>query len=536
MKIRVYSRNVINHDYPEGLANSIHMSLIEDGMETNLNQNYGMIFVNGEITPANTISPRGLINPSIFADGDKYVILADYVDENKTNMAESMLYRVETKDFLSFDHIGLVEGDSLFEFENKAKESGQQTLSETTGRFDMVEIPMALVKDIKDRWMPLEACRVSLTDMPKDGTISDVKAIVEYTDGSTDIKAIDWDEKEGSDEISGQIRMPEYKYPIMKGFADPQIFIHKGIWYCLSTNDNNDDVGLYLRSANSPQDLFIEGRYKISVILDYNEEKDYIQTFWAPEFHHIGDDDYILFALGGKKWAPQCHMMKLKKGEDPMDEASWEEPVRVRNVDGEHLTTVGITLDMTHFEAKGQDYLVWSERYNIGTSLDSGSMIYIATTDAQNPYQITSKPVLLTRPLLGWENVAGTINNEGPYVLKHGGKIYIAYSGGSANDTTYAVGYMIADEEDDLLDLNSWIKQNTPALWAYSAENIDGPGHNSFFEDEDGHTMIAYHGQLEIRCSAVHRVHFDKNDYPYLNMGNERDLPLEMRKVTMKVK
>lgn len=515
MKIRVYTREVIKHDYPEGLANAIHMSLIDDKEEIKLNQNYGMIFVEGEIEPSNVIAPRGLLNPYIFKEGNKYVICADFISEQFENMAEGFVARFETSDFLSFDYKGLV-----------AKESYQNE----------IEIEDELVKNIIDRWIPLTVKEVSVPKKIKAENIKGLKAKVVYSDGSCDEKFVDFekDSYKAGDIAEGTIRMPEYKYPIMRGFADPQVFKLGGVWYCLSTNDNTDDVGLYLKSADSPENLFKDG-YKESLILAYNEEKNYIQTFWAPEYHEIGGESYILFALGGKQWAPHCHMMKLKTGMDPMDPASWEEPIKVMNVNGESLTTEGITLDMTHVKAGTKDYLIWSERYNIGTSLDSGSMIYISTTDPQNPYRITNKPVLLTRPMLGWENVAGTINNEGPYCLKHGGKVYVAYSGGSANDTTYAVGYMIADENADLLDINNWTKQNTPALWAYSAEAIDGPGHNSFFIDEDGHTMIAYHGQLGIRCSAIHRVHFNKNDYPYLNMSSERDLPFEMRKVSILV-
>jgi len=519
MKIKVYTREVIEHDYPAGLANSIHMSLICGGREIKLNQNYGMIFPYGEIAADNTIMPRGAKNPSVYKEGDSYVIYADYVDEKGSNMADGRVYLVETKDFLSFDHKGLVDRESV---------------KEAT---DEVDIDDALVKNIEDRWLPLAVNEVRVAQEASTDELRKLKAYVEYTDGSVDEKFIDWDTDnvKSGDTLTGTIRLPRYDYPIMRGFADPQVFKLGDIWYCLSTNDNTDDVGLYLKSADSPENLFKEG-CRESIILEYNEEKDYIQTFWAPEYHEIGGEGYILFALGGKKWAPHCHMMKLKKGMDPMEASSWEEPVKVKNVDGSRLTTKGITLDMTHVKAGGKDYLFWSERYNIGTPLDSGSMIYLSTIDPKKPYQITHEPILLTRPVLGWENVAGTINNEGPYPLLHGGKLYLAYSGGSANDTTYAVGYMIADEKSDLLDINSWTKQNTPALWAYSAENIDGPGHNSFFVDEDGHTMIAYHGQLGIRCSAIHRVHFDKNDYPYLNMSRERDLPEDMRRVTIKIK
>ena len=81
--------------------------------------------------------------------------------------------------------------------------------------------------------------------------------------------------------------------------------------YFIATNDNNDDVGLFVRYADTVAGLF-DKDVKEYCILDYDEDRELIQTFWAPEFHMIGDDLYILFAVGPKNWGPQSHMMKLK--------------------------------------------------------------------------------------------------------------------------------------------------------------------------------------------------------------------------------
>ena len=113
------------------------------------------------------------------------------------------------------------------------------------------------------------------------------------------------------------------------------------------------------------------------ILLDVNEEKDFIQTFWAPEFHVIGGRLYILFAVGGKKWSPQCHMMRLREGGSILCPEDWEEPVRVCRADGRPLAGENndITLDMTHFTAGGRDYLAWSYRKWIGKPEDSGGTL-----------------------------------------------------------------------------------------------------------------------------------------------------------------
>jgi len=135
------------------------------------------------------------------------------------------------------------------------------------------------------------------------------------------------------------------------------------------------------------------------------------------------------------------------------DPDGWENPVRVVRKDGKPLADTAITLDMTYIGARSGSYVVWSYRERIGTLLDSGSMLYIASIDEREPWRLTSEPILLTRPLLGWENVSGTINNEGPYAFLRDGKVFLAYSGGSANRYTYALGLLTAESADDLLGL-----------------------------------------------------------------------------------
>jgi len=215
-------------------------------------------------------------------------------------------------------------------------------------------------------------------------------------------------------------------------------------------------------------------------------------------------------------------MMRLKENGALTDPTDWEAPVRVRRQDGDFLTESGISLDMTYFKAGGRSYLVWSYRCGIGTAADTGSMLYVATTDEAQPWVLTSEPVLLSRPLYGWENQRGTINNEGPYALLLGDKVYLAYSGGGACDPTYAVGCLVADQEDDLLDVDNWYKEPAAMLHRGSVEGIEGPGHNSFFRDEKGELMIAYHAQdvekSHKRCTAFHRVYVNEQGMPLLHI------------------
>ncbi|MDE7325783.1 MAG: family 43 glycosylhydrolase, partial [Lachnospiraceae bacterium] len=370
-------------------------------------------------------------------------------------------------------------------------------------------------------------------------------AKVTYSDGSVDEKKIFWDKaelgtlKQGSScTLHGEIRAVSPIFPLAVGYADPVIFSFKGAWYFLATNDNVNDIGLYVRRADTVAGLF-EPDVKEYCILAQNQEKGLVQTFWAPEFHVIGGVPYILFAVSGTTWGPQCHFMRLKEGGEIIREKDWEEPVRVVKADGRPLAEDGITLDMTWVCSAGKGYLVWSYRRGIGTPADTGSMLFLATADEEKPWVLTSSPVLLSRPLYGWENTMGTINNEGPYALYANGRIYLAYSCGDACGYSYAIGYLVAEDGADLLKPESFKKLPSPMLRSTFVEGIQGPGHNSFFRDEDGRWMIAYHAQerekYHCRCSTYHRVHFSADGLPMLQVVSERDVAAGLKKVQAEV-
>lgn len=457
--LRVYTGEAREPHCPRALADSVHMAYVEEGgRERPLNQGYGMLYARAKIRPDDTIAPRGITDPRILPLERGYGILARPVDPEGAETGEELILW-KTEDFLRFWQ----ETASGEEWRQAYAQAGRE-----------LEISSEQWQRIRQRWAA---------------------------------------------DPQGKPRKVEF--PLAVGWADPVIFTWEGKWYFLATNDNNNNIGLFIREADSVAGLFT-AEAQPRRILDYDEDRAFIQTFWAPEFHVIGGRAYILFAVGGRQWAPQCHMMRLREGGRLTDPADWETPVRVRRQDGSFLTERGISLDMTYFKAGGNSYLVWSYRYGIGTAADTGSMLYIASTDETRPWVLTSEPVLLSRPLYGWENQRGTINNEGPYPLLLGDKVYLAYSGGGACDPTYAVGYLVAEQNDDLLDVNNWYKEPAAMLHRGSIEGIEGPGHNSFFRDENGDLMIAYHAQerdkYNMRCTTFHRVYINEQGMPLLHL------------------
>lgn len=541
--IKVYTRQPEADCYPEGLSLSIHMAGSRDGENFQpFNKNYGILFAKAQIREDDTICPKGVSHPQVFPlkEGG-YGIAAVRVSENgePDESAEGKLLLWKTEDFISFENIGLTDIGAVEQLRADEGISGEMSA--------YVEVEGDILTRAKERWNPVVNTKITVPEcavVHSAGELDEIRATAVYSDGSASLKKVIW-EKDGIDfstpgtcEVQGRVADKSYPFPLAKGYGDPVLFRWEGKWYYISTNDNMDDIGLYVREADTVRELFEEGITE-HLILAEDESRELIQTFWAPEFHVIGGELYLLFAVSGRVWGPQCHFMKLKKGCPITKKESWEDPVRVRRKDGSWLSEDGITLDMTYLKTIRGSWLIWSYRKHIGTALDTGSMLYIAAADEKEPWKLKSDPMLLSRPLFGWENVAGTINNEGPYGFVKDGMVYLTYSGGSANSYTYALGLFTARESDDLLDISVWNKRCTPVLSFYSVEGEYGPGHNSFFEDEDGDLMIAYHGETGIdqnlRCDGIRRVHFRRDGFPELGMSAGEDLNQKLREVKMKV-
>ena len=92
-----------------------------------------------------------------------------------------------------------------------------------------------------------------------------IRAAAWYSDGSDVSKKVVWDKAdidftaEGSHMIEGSVVDESFPFPLAVGYGDPVIFPWEGKWYYISTNDNTDDIGLYVREADSVRELFLEG-------------------------------------------------------------------------------------------------------------------------------------------------------------------------------------------------------------------------------------------------------------------------------------
>lgn len=131
---------------------------------------------------------------------------------------------------------------------------------------------------------------------------------------------------------------------------------------------------------------------------------------------------------------------------------------------------------------------MWAGKVNLGKKI---SNLYIAEMDS--PLSFKTPQVLLSAPSYDWERHDFWVN-EGPFFLPGKDHVYISFSA-SATGACYCIGLLCAPAGADLLDPNAWRKLRQPALRTGERVGLYGPGHNSFFRDDAGNTLMAYHAR-----------------------------------------
>lgn len=268
--------------------------------------------------------------------------------------------------------------------------------------------------------------------------------------------------------------------------ADPYVYLHTdGSYYFTASVPEYDRI--VLRKADS---LGALAQAEEKTIWLCHESGPMSKHIWAPELHFIFGKWYIYYAGGEKDdpWKIRPYVLECKDN-DPMT-GTWQELGIMNCSEDDEFSFRAFSLDATVFSNGGEHYYVWAEKVGVGKQI---SNLYIARM--KNGNTLDTVQVLLTTPDYDWER-HGFWVNEGPSVIKRGGKIYLTYS---ASDTgpAYCMGMLTADESSDLLDPRSWSKARYPVLKTDSTKGIYGPGHNSFTKDADGNDILVFHARTE---------------------------------------
>jgi GH43 family beta-xylosidase len=408
------------------------------------------------------------------------------------------------------------------------------------------------------------------------------RARLTYSDGSTAERAVDWDPAElariaeateGTFTVSGTVRQKDYTVPFAANRADPTIYRYtrdgQTKYLFIATDDtNNNNIAsahLPLRVADSFDALSdaAGGAEREVDLLNRWTRRDTTADgrtiagcYWAPEIHEIGGKLSILFspcfnsgdshANDGADWTTvQSHIMQLRDGGDPANPDDWSKPAAVLSPQGAPLGRAGydrnISLDMTYFEANGQAYYAWSQRF-IGASVGD-PLTWIAKVDPTQPTRIASEAKPVISPALSWELRLA----EGAFAMERDGKIYLIYSSDGVSPR-YVVGGVWADADSDLLDIDSWHKYNTPLMKSVPMPDgvldyLDypqGPGHGAVTTDDDGNPLYVYHTWGDGvggngRDTRIGRIHWAGDGRPILDMSKDEEVAPGLRSVTMTV-
>lgn len=276
--------------------------------------------------------------------------------------------------------------------------------------------------------------------------------------------------------------MEDINNPIVLQRADPFVLRHEGQYYFTGSYPLYDRI--ILRISNSLNGLKEAKEYTVW-LKDSKGPKS--ELIWAPELHRVNDKWYIYYAA-----APDTNidddtfnhrMYVLENESDNILEGEW--------VDKGQIDTGWETfaLDATVFTLNNELYYVWSQQ---DLNIKGHSNIYISKM--KNPWTLEGKITLLTVPEFEWE-IKGFWVNEGPAILIKDEKIFLTYSA-SATGIDYCVGMLSADINSDLLNADSWTKNDEPVFESSIENKQYGPGHNSFTKSEDGkHDIIVYHAR-----------------------------------------
>ncbi len=369
-----------------------------------------------------------------------------------------------------------------------------------------------------------------------------------YNDGGeADINII-WDKSAdsfGGEYASGRLCPDAYPDPFIMERADPYVLKHGDKYYFTASYPAFGSVKkgydrIILRESDTLLGLADADE---KTIWKAHENGIMARHIWAPEIHFIGGKWYIFFAAGENPEIWNIRPYVLTCTGDPMTD-EWTELGKMQASDGDDVSFNSFSLDMTYFEHRGRHYLIWAE--SIGDS-----SLFMAEINPDKPNKLISKPILLTKPEYDWEKVRFRVN-EGASVLKHGDKVFVFFSA-SGTGSEYCMGVVYADENSNLMDVNSWTKVSFPVLQTSDLIDQSGPGHNSFTIDDNGNTVIVYHARpaahLEGKCGTIcddslydpcrhariKRVYFTKDGTPVIKMKDSDWVKDELSQVRCKI-
>ncbi len=201
-------------------------------------------------------------------------------------------------------------------------------------------------------------------------------------------------------------------------------------------------------------------------------------TIWAPELHCLNGKYYVYYtsaACEGNVEAWATRRLGVLEADAPLGPY----------VDGGMLKLDDeMAIDGTVFEDRqGNLFLAYMRNRRFADGLNT---LCIAPMDS--PTSVCGAPCLLSGPSAPWEEFV----NEGPFAIRHEGKLMLVFSANATHFPDYCLALLTCEDEDHILSQASWRKSALPVF--QKGNGVLGPGHCSITESPDGSTpYLVYH-------------------------------------------
>lgn len=273
--------------------------------------------------------------------------------------------------------------------------------------------------------------------------------------------------------------------------ADPWMGFTEGEYHLATTQGNC----VRLWSAKS-----ISGLKDAKAVMIWGRGK----GVWAAEFHRLP-------GKGGQRWfcyftktdgEDERHRMFVMESKTESIKGPYGEPQQLKTDPKDEFYAI----DGHVFEQDGKLYFLWAGH--------PGHQLFISRM--KDPLTLTGKRVMIPASGFGCEEV-----REGPYVIKHGERMFLTYSACDTGKPDYKVGYLWADVKSDPMKVGSWTQEGQPLLERADGNKVFGPGHHGFFKSPDGkEDWIVYHGKTTSeytykgRSTRAQRLEWNDRGFP----------------------
>lgn len=264
-------------------------------------------------------------------------------------------------------------------------------------------------------------------------------------------------------------RAATFTNPINPG-PDPWMLWHEGNYYLTTTQ------GDCIRMWKAPSLQALKSVKGVVVWRDSEPSRSH--GIWAPEFHYISNRWYMYYTAMAATKVDATHRLHVLESEGPDPLGPYHYKGRLFDPENDFYA-----IDASTFQSPRDNrwYLVWAAQ--------PGHRIRIARMS--DPWTLEGRSVEIPASGFGCEEV-----REGPVVLRRNGKLFLTYSACDTGKPDYKIGMLIAEENADPLNPDSWKQYPNPILERQDDANVFGPGHHGFFKSPDRkEDWIVYHAK-----------------------------------------